>query len=150
MTQEVYLSIIVAIVFLATYLIYRLYRDNEQLRIELKYTQKEAKILESNLHEQRESEGVANAYIKQLKTQLDVMGKRLAEYNNEAKGYKIRFNAVAGEYEKIREQIKILEAKINEWEHAYKASKIMHKRKLQSLYGRIGAMQRRINRLKGN
>ena len=50
--------------------------------------------------------------------QLDAMGKKLARHNYEAKGYEISLNAVEAE----------------------------HRKTVQQLYGRIGAMQRNINR----
>ena len=120
MTHSLYLSIIGAVVFIAAYIILRLLRDNERLIAELDDAKAEARTLDADLDEARRSNGKANAYIEQLNSQLDVMGKRLAEYNNEAKSWKIRFDLADFERRKT----------------------------IQHLYGRIGAMQRQLNRLR--
>jgi hypothetical protein len=120
MTHSLYLSIIGAVVFLTAYIILRLLRDNERLIVELHEAKAKARTLDADLSEARRSNRKANAHIEQLKNQLVVMGKKLPEYHNEAIGYKIRINAVMAE----------------------------HRKTIQQLYGRIGAMQRQINRLK--
>jgi chromosome segregation ATPase len=97
--------------------------------------------LDTDLDEAIQSNEKANAYIEQLSELLDeawrankecdtdiqmlndhikVLNKRLTKYNNEAKGYEISLNALDAE----------------------------HRKTIQHLYGRIGAMQRQLNRLK--
>ena len=120
MTHSIQLVIIGVIVSIAAYIILRLLRENERLMLELDEAKAEARTLDADLDEARRSNGKANAYIEQLNSQLDVMGKRLAEYNNEAKSWKIRFDLADFERRKT----------------------------IQHLYGRIGAMQRQINKLK--
>ena len=127
MTHSLYLSIIGAVVFFAAYIILRLLRDNERLIAELDDAKAEARTLDADLDEARRSNGKANAYIEQLLEKEDAMFKRLEEYNNEAKGWKIRFNALVAESHKLKSE---------------------HRQTIQQLYGRIGAMQRKINRLK--
>lgn len=145
MTHSLYLSIIGAVVFFAAYIILRLLRDNERLMLELDEAKAEARTLDADLDEARRSNGKANAYIEQLNSQLDVMGKRLAEYNNEAKSWKIRFEEVANDNIKLHNQFK---AENKEWRALAKREYLRHKKEKQSLYGRIGAMQRQINKLK--
>jgi len=120
MTHSLYLSIIGAVVFIAAYIILRMLRDNERLIAELDEAKAEARTLDADLDQARRNNRLANAHIEKLNAQLDALGKRLAEYNNEAKAWKIKFNALDAE----------------------------HRKTIQHLYGRIGAMQRRINRLK--
>ena len=120
MTHSLYLSIIGAVVFIAAYIILRLLRDNERLMAELDDAKAEARTLDADLDEARRSNGIDNAQIKQLYAQLDVMDIRLSKYKKEAKGYEISLNALDAE----------------------------HRKTIQQLYGRIGAMQRKINRLK--
>ena len=120
MTHSLYLSIIGAVVFIAAYIILRLLRDNERLIAELDDAKAEARTLDADLDEARRSNGIDNAQIKQLYAQLDVMDIRLSKYKKEAKGYEISLNALDAE----------------------------HRKTIQHLYGRIGAMQRKINRLK--
>ena len=120
MTHSLYLSIIGAVVFIAAYIILRLLRDNERLIAELDDAKAEARTLDADLDEARRSNGIDNAQIKQLYAQLDVMDIRLSKYKKEAKGYEISLNALDAE----------------------------HRKTIQQLYGRIGAMQRKINRLK--
>ena len=120
MTHSLYLSIIGAVVFFAAYIILRLLRDNERLIAELDDAKAEARTLDADLDEARRSNGIDNAQIKQLYAQLDVMDIRLSKYKKEAKGYEISLNALDAE----------------------------HRKTIQQLYGRIGAMQRKINRLK--
>ena len=62
----------------------------------------------------------ANENIGQLNFQLEILRKKLTVYNKEAKGYEISLNALDAE----------------------------HRKTIQQLYGRIGAMQRQINKLK--
>ena len=120
MTHSLYLSIIGAVVFIAAYIILRLLRDNERLMAELDDAKAEARTLDADLDEARRSNGIDNAHIEQLYAQLDVMDIRLSKYKKEAKGYEISLNALDAE----------------------------HRKTIQQLYGRIGAMQRKINRLK--
>jgi chromosome segregation ATPase len=120
MTHSIQLLIIGLIVFAASYIILRLLRNNERLILELEEAKTKVKTLDADLYEARRSNNKANAYIEQLNSQLDVMGKRLAEYNNEAKSRKISFDLADFERRKT----------------------------IQHLYGRIGAMQKQINRLK--
>ena len=127
MTHSLYLSIIGALVFLAAYIILRLLRDNERLILELDELKAEARTLDSDLDEARRLNGRASKDIEQLLKKEDAMFKRLAEYNNEAKGWKIRFNALVAENHRIKSE---------------------QRQTIQRLYGRIGAMQRRINKLK--
>jgi chromosome segregation ATPase len=140
MTHSLYLSIIGAVVFLAAYIILRLLRDNERLMAELDETKAEARTLDADLDEARRSNGKANAYIERLNRQIDAISESVAEYTNEAKAWKIRFNAVADENEKLRREKKELRMAENE--------SAEHRKTIQHLYGRIGAMQRKINRLK--
>jgi chromosome segregation ATPase len=120
MTHSLYLSIIGAVVFFAAYIILRLLRDNERLMAELDDAKAEARTLDTDLDEARRSNGQATEKIRHLNFQVEVLSKRLAEYNNETKAWEIRCNIVDTEYRKT----------------------------IQQLYGRIGAMQRKINRLK--
>jgi chromosome segregation ATPase len=120
MTNVIQLSIIGGIVFVASYIILQLLRNNERLIAELDDAKAEARTLDADLDEARRSNGKANAYIEQLYAQLDVMDIRLSKYKKQAKGYEISLNALDAE----------------------------HRKTIQHLYGRIGAMQRKINRLK--
>ena len=120
MTHSLYLSIIGAVVFLAAYIILRLLRDNERLILELDEAKAEARTLDADLDDARRNNRLANAYIEQLFDQEEVLSERLSKYKKEAKGYEISLNAVEAE----------------------------HRKTIQQLYGRIGAMQRRINKLK--
>jgi hypothetical protein len=76
--------------------------------------------LEEAKAEARRRNNKANENIGQLNFQLEILRKKLTVYNKEAKGYEISLNAVNAEHRKI----------------------------IQQLYGRIGAMQRQINKLK--
>ena len=118
MTHSLYLSIIGAVVFLAAYIILRLLRNNERLILELEEAKADARTLDADLDQARRNNRLANAYIEKLNAQLDVLGKRLSKYNKEAKVWKIRLDALEAE----------------------------HRKTVQQLYGRIGAMQRNINR----
>ena len=110
MTHSIQLSIIGLIVFAASYIILRLLRNNERLILELEEAKAEA----------RRRNNKANENIGQLNFQLEIFKKKLTVYNNEAKAWKIKFNALEAE----------------------------HRKTVQQLYGRIGSMQRRINKLK--
>ena len=145
MTHSIQLSIIGLIVFAASYIILRLLRNNERLILELEEAKAEARTLDSDLDEARRSNGKANAYIEQLNAQLDVLGKRLSKYNKEAKVWKIRFESVVNENIKLREEFN---AKKKQWRSLAKSEYVRNKKEKQRLYGRIGAMQRKINRLK--
>ena len=120
MKHELYLIIICAIVAAGIIIIGKLYDRIEKLKAELDDADAELKELDLICLKARRSNGKANAYIEQLNAQLDVMGKSLSKYKKEAKGYEISLNAVEAE----------------------------HRKTVQQLYGRIGAMQRRINKLK--
>jgi chromosome segregation ATPase len=120
METLLYLSSVAFLIIIGVYIIFRLFRDNEQLIVELHEAKAEVRTLGVDLYEARRSNGKANAYIEQLNNQLIVMGKKLPEYNNEAKRWKFKLNALDAE----------------------------HRKTIQQLYGRIGAMQKQINRLK--
>ena len=74
--------------------------------------------LEEAKAEARRRNNKANENIGQLNFQLEILKKKLTVYNKEAKGYEISLNALEAE----------------------------HRKTVQQLYGRIGAMQRNINR----
>ena len=76
--------------------------------------------LEEAKAEARRRNNKANENIGQLNFQLEILKKKLTVYNKEEKGYEISLNAVEAE----------------------------HRKTIQQLYGRIGAMQRQLNRLK--
>jgi len=145
MTHSLYLSIIGAVVFLAAYIILRLLRNNERLILELEEAKAEARTLDSDLDEARRSNGKANEIIKQLFDQEEVLSESLSKYKKEAKVWKIRFESVVNENIKLREEFN---AKKKQWRSLAKSEYVRNKKEKQRLYGRIGAMQRKINRLK--
>lgn len=120
MTHSLYLSIIGAVVFIAAYIILRLLRDNERLIAELDDAKAEVRTLDADLDEARRSNSQANETIGQPFPQVEVLSDRLERYKNEAKAWEIRS----------------------------KALDVEHRQTIQQLYGRIGAMQRQINKLK--
>ena len=105
---------------MAAFIILRLLRNNERLILELEEAKADARTLDADLDEARRSNGKANEIIKQLFDQEEVLSERLAKHKYEAKGWEIRLDALEAE----------------------------HRKTIQQLYGRIGAMQRQLNRLK--
>jgi len=124
MTHELYLIIICTIVAAGIIIIGKLYDRIEKLKAELDDADAELRELDLICLKARRSNEKASADIEKLNTQLDVMGKRLAEYNNDAKNYKTGFIAATTENKELKEQmrrrlehIQELESKISQLGH---------------------------------
>ncbi len=141
METLLYLSSVCLLIIIGVYIIWSLRDQSEDMYYDLGVSKIESEI-------KRLEAEKANAYIEQLDTQLDVMGKRLSEYRKEAKGYESSFEAAKAVNKELREQIKSLQSEIDEWKHVAKALHLTHAREKQSLYGRIGKMTQTINNLK--
>ena len=94
----------------------------------------------------------------ELREEVSVYSRKVFAYEEDAKKvdleamdlkkYKVRFEAVRQENEKIRQELESKISDLADWMDIASKQSMMRKRQAQRLYGRIGAMQRKINRLK--
>lgn len=142
MTQELYLIIICLLVIAGSIIIGELYSRIGDLKTEVYKAKGEAKALANKLDKERENKRFVENWLVETLNHKELLLKHLDELRSEInalhkqveakKGWKARFESVTKQNEALRERQKRL---IGE-----------HRRAMQRLYGRIGSMQRQLNR----
>lgn len=144
MTHELYLIIICLLVIAGSIIIGELYSRIGSLKTEVYKAKGEAKALAGELDEERGNKRIVENWLMETLNENEILLKHLDELRSQIdalhkqveakKSWKARFESVTKQNEALRERQKRL---IGE-----------HRKAIQRLYGRIGSMQRQLNRLK--